>query len=141
MPTEREEIIEIFEPQKIDATSPEARTVIDGDHNKNGPTAADRPEPDCRPLIRLRAGLHTAVAERSEQAILEAGLPVYVGAAGLVYPAAKEVETVEGVCTTITQLVGISTPMMMQFMDQAARYERFDARRYAWVPAKPPKDI
>ena len=97
--------------------------------------------PDRRPVIRLRAGLHTVVAERSEQAILDAGLPVFVGAAGVVYPAAKEVETVEGIRTTMTQLVNTTTPMMLQFMDQAARYEKFDVRRKAWVPAKPPKEI
>lgn len=76
----------------------------------------ERHEPDRRPLIRIEAGAFAALAEKAESAILQAGLPVYVGAAGLVYPAKKEVETAEGVFTSITQLVPITLPVMQLFM-------------------------
>ncbi len=101
----------------------------------------ERHEPDGRPLIQIEAGAFTSLAKRTEEAILQAGLPVYVGAAGLVYPAKREVETAEGVFTTMTQLVPITLPVMLQFMDEAARFEKFDGRSGGWRRTKPPRDI
>lgn len=101
----------------------------------------ERHEPDRRPIIRIEAGSFVALAEKAEEAILHGGLPVYVGAAGLVYPAKKEVETAEGVFTSLTQLTPISVTIMQQFMDQAARFDRFDGRSNKWRRTKPPRDI
>jgi hypothetical protein len=71
----------------------------------------ERHEPDRRPLIRIETGAYTRLAELSDEAILRAGLPVYVGAAGLVYPAIREVETAEGLSATMTQLVPVTVPV------------------------------
>lgn len=101
----------------------------------------ERHVPDSRPVIRLETGLYTQLAERVERIILEQQLPLYVGAAGLVYPAGRDVETAEGVSVTVTQLVPVTTPVMLQFMDQATRFERYDRRSNQWLHVKPPRDI
>ena len=101
----------------------------------------ERHLPDNRRVIRLEAGLYSQLAERVERSILEEHLPLYVGAVGLVYPAGRTVETAEGVSIIVTQLVPVSTPVMQQFMDLAARFERYDRRSHLWLPVKPPRDI
>ncbi|RRI02317.1 hypothetical protein EH240_12690 [Mesorhizobium tamadayense] len=101
----------------------------------------ERHEPDYRPVVRLEAGLYTQLAERIERAIHAKRLPLYVGAVGLVYPAGRNVETAEEVSITVTQLVPVTTPVMLQFMDQATRFERYDRRSSQWLAVKPPRDI
>jgi hypothetical protein len=90
---------------------------------------------ETRPMIRIAIGDYTSVAERAEQAILTAGLPVYIGSGQnrLVYPVVRRAVVIE--------LVPITMPMMRMFMDQAARFEKIDWRQGGLRHVAPPRNI
>ena len=92
------------------------------------------------PAIRCGATM-TPVAEAGERAIAGAGLPVYRRDTLLVRPVVLKERDAYGRTIQAVGLSPISTIAMRGFLDQAARFEKYDGRAKAWVHCKPPADI
>jgi hypothetical protein len=92
------------------------------------------------PTIRCGATM-TPVAEAGERAIAGARLPVYRRDTLLVRPVVLKERDAYGRTVHTVGLSPISTIAMRGFLDQAARFEKYDSRAKAWVHCKPPADI
>ncbi|WP_027230385.1 bifunctional DNA primase/polymerase [Phyllobacterium sp. UNC302MFCol5.2] len=88
-----------------------------------------------RPTIRLGANI-AKTAEATEAALVAAGLEIYSRDTLLVRPyIADNGKTRSG------RFLPISTAYLRMAMDEAADFERFDARTKDFVPAKPPAEV
>jgi hypothetical protein len=92
------------------------------------------------PTIRCGPTM-TPIAEAGEQAIAGAELPVYRRDTLLVRPVALKERDAYGRIIHAVGLTPISTIAMRGFLDQAARFEKYDSRARTWVQCKPPADI
>jgi hypothetical protein len=93
------------------------------------------------PTIRMVAGqLPRAVAE-TEQALLSAGAPVFFRAGTLVRPCIEKARASDGRTTTVATLHPFVVPLLLEWMADAAVFERFDGRRKGWTVIDPPREL
>ena len=90
--------------------------------------------------IRCGADL-TTVAEAAERAVVEADLPIYRRDTMLVRPIVLNEHDAYGHMTRTVGLSPLNVIMMRSYLEQAARFERYDGRAKSWVHCKPPNDI
>ena len=91
-------------------------------------------------MIHCSADL-TAVAEAAERAIAGAGLPLFRRDTMLVRPVVLDARDAGDRQIKTVGLAPINAIMMRSFMEQAARFEKFDSRRKSWTHCKPPADV
>jgi hypothetical protein len=91
-------------------------------------------------VIRLGADL-TAAAEAAEAAMLGAGLPLFRHGNTLVRPVILDARGVNDQPIKTIGLEQIPPILMRSYMEQAARFEKYDGRTKKWKTAKPPEDI
>jgi putative DNA primase/helicase len=96
---------------------------------------------DKRPEIIVEAGNINHLAVQTVTALLKAKLPLYEGGTGLVMPAGRDVDTAEGNKVRVTALIPVSLPIMLRFMDFAAHYLHWNARKKRNVTCDPPENI
>ena len=92
------------------------------------------------PVIHCGVDL-TTVAEKGEGAMVGAGLPVFRRDTMLVRPVVLNERDAYGRKINTVGLAAVNVIMMRSFLEQAARFERYDARGKSWVHCKPPTDI
>ena len=92
------------------------------------------------PTIRCGPAI-TPVAEAGERAIAAAGLPLFRRDTLLVRPVVLKERDAYGRTVDVVGLSPISTIAMRGFLDQAARFEKYDSRAKGWVHCKPPADV
>jgi hypothetical protein len=92
------------------------------------------------PVIRLDAEL-TSAAEAAERAIIGAGLPLFRRDTTLVHPLHLEARGADDKPVQTVGLAPVTVVQMRSYMEQAARFERYDARTKAWSRTKPPTDV
>ena len=83
----------------------------------------------------------TATAEAAERALAGSGLPLFRRDTQLVRPVTLEARGANDQPIQTVGLAQISTVMMRSFMEQCARFEKFDARQKVWIRCKPPEDV
>lgn len=96
---------------------------------------------DSRPVIHLAAGRLPYLATEGEAAIIKAGPPIYRRGATLVRPVIEEVDAAHGRRTRVAQLARVEAPYLRDALCRAAKWEKFNARRKAWVEADAPHDV
>jgi Bifunctional DNA primase/polymerase, N-terminal len=92
------------------------------------------------PVVRTGVDL-TAMAAASEQAIVAAGLPVYRRDALVVRPLVLDARGLDDKPIKTVGLSPVPVVMMQSLMEQAARFERYDARSDIWKPCQPPARV
>jgi hypothetical protein len=93
------------------------------------------------PTIRLQDGqLPRAVAE-TEQAMQAAGIEVYARAGALVYPVGEIMLTADGDRTVLAKFGRFTTDSFIEPVAEAAVFQRWSARRHAWVDIDPPLQL
>lgn len=105
------------------------------------PSGASDSRRSPKPVIRLTDNAFSQTAIEIENAIVAAHLPVYAYASHLVYPAETEVDGPDGSHVRMVRLVPFTVPLLRQFMDKAALFEKFDGRTKKWKLTRPPADI
>jgi hypothetical protein len=91
-------------------------------------------------VIQLGADL-TATAEAAEHAMVGAGLPLFRRGNVLVRPVILDARGVNDRPIKTVGLAPIPIILMRSFMEQAARFEKYDSRAKALKHCKPPEDI
>ena len=93
------------------------------------------------PEIRIIPGELSNIATLAEQALLEAGLPIYQRCGSLVRPIIEEVDAAHGRRTKIAQLEAIDPVYGRDLLGRVANWLRYNARAEDWAPADPPPAI
>ena len=93
------------------------------------------------PIIQVAAGNLSGVADRGEQVLREAGVPLYQRAGKLVRAVTEEVEAAQGRKTRVAQFCMIDVVYMRDLLSRNANWQKFDSRRNRWVAANPPPDV
>ena len=93
-------------------------------------------------LIRLVVGeLHLA-ADAAEQALIEAGLPIFQrGDVGLVQPVSREVPASHGRMTVAAGLIDLNVHSATDHLCAVAEWEKYDGRSEEWVRTNPPSPV
>jgi hypothetical protein len=96
---------------------------------------------DQKPSIQLVAGkLHT-IADAAEQALIDAGLPIYVHGEQLQRPVVDEVEASRGRRTHVARFASVNADTMRDLLSRAVNWLKYNERKKSWTPADPPRDI
>ncbi len=91
--------------------------------------------------IQIVAGeLHTATTA-AEQALIDAGLPLYTRGGTIVRPIVEDVDASHDRKTRTVRLVSVSNDYLLYKMSEVARFERWDARSTKLVSIDPPPKI
>lgn len=106
-----------------------------------GPAPQGVPGRDGREVIRLTADRLAESAAEVEVLLVQAGLPVFHHGGRLVRPVIEAFDAAHGCTTMIGRLRQMDRWDVIRAMAEVLRFERFDARSNAWVPAKPPSDL
>lgn len=91
--------------------------------------------------IRLCGGQLHNEATAGEQAILDAGRPIYQRGKGLVRPAVQIVPAAHGRATHSACLVDVTPHGLIDHLCSVATWERFDARSGKWTAVNPPMAV
>jgi hypothetical protein len=100
------------------------------------PTAADG-----RPVMNVGGGRLSELADRSEELLIEAGVPFYERSNRLARPIVKTVDTFHGNKTSVAQLARVEAVYTRDMLGRIAEWYRFDMRSKAWVRIDPPPDV
>jgi putative DNA primase/helicase len=110
-----------------------------------GPDPEPEPEPlpqadpdDPRPIIRCAAGKVDILADLAEQALLDANKDVFTRASRLLRPGYSEVEAADGGTTKAVGLYPIEGAALIEELNRAALWVRFDKRSKEWLCIDPP---
>ncbi len=98
-----------------------------------GVEAGQEPMPLGWPTIRIKAGRLPKVVDHAEQALVNAGLPLYQRGSMIVRPSLTRVLIADGNKTPAQRLVHVKPHHIAEAMTASARWERFDSRRGEWV--------
>jgi len=124
------------EPGPDDAAMPgEAR-----DGEDSAPAFRD-PATIKGPLIRVCGGNLHIVATEGEDALLQAGRPLYQRGADLVRPTMQIVAASRGRSTHSAALVEVGAAGLTDALCQVANWEAFDKRSKAWMEINPPGTV
>lgn len=96
---------------------------------------------DARPLVRLKAGELHNLATQAENLLIDAGAPFYSRGAALVRPVVDEVDAAKGRRTKVARLAPLTAETIIDWLSRVARWERFNVKAKAWLPADPPRSI
>ena len=98
-------------------------------------------EADRRPTIQVEAGEVASVTSQAETALIGHGSPIYQRGPMLVRPLLDIVEASGGRTTKVARLHQMSVPGLVDYMSQAAKFDRFDMRQNKRVLIDPPTKI
>jgi hypothetical protein len=101
-------------------------------------TAAAAPAQVVIPTIRLIAGQLPRIVTEAEGALLAAGLPIFARAGVLVHPITEVVPAADGHQTRIARLRAFCADSLLEWVAEAALFQRFDLKRKRWVDTDPP---
>lgn len=93
------------------------------------------------PSIQIIEGQLDRLASRGEQAMIEAGLPVFQRGRELVRPVQQEVPASKGRMTISAGMSKITTPGMIDLLCQSAHWVRYDGRKKKEVATDPTERI
>jgi hypothetical protein len=103
--------------------------------------AAAATPPHVIPTIRLVPGqLPRAVAE-AEHALLATGLPIFTRAGTLVHPVTQVIPAADGHQTRVARLRSFCADSLLEWVADAALFQRFDLKRRRWIDTNPPHQV
>jgi hypothetical protein len=95
----------------------------------------------ARPIIKVEGGNLSHEADEAEQALIDAGLPIFVRAGLLVSPACEEAPAAKDRKTTIARLRKLSVDGIIDRLSRYADFQRYDARTRKLVSIDPPERV
>jgi hypothetical protein len=93
------------------------------------------------PIIEVEGGELSREADKAEQALIEAGFPIFVRAGALVSPVFDEVPASRGRTTTVARLRKLGVDSISDYLSRSADFRRFDERSKKWVRIDPPERV
>jgi putative DNA primase/helicase len=93
------------------------------------------------PVIKVEGGELSREADEAEQALIEAGFPIFVRAGALVSPISEEVPAAKNRKTIIVRLRRLSVDAIIDSLSQCADFQRFGERSKKWVSIDPPERV
>jgi hypothetical protein len=93
-----------------------------------------------RPIVEVTCEL-SAVATRGEEALREAGIPLYQRGGTLVRPIIEEVDASHGRRTKVARFVRITETYLRDKLSAVAKWEKYSAREKKAVQISPPYDV
>ena len=95
----------------------------------------------ARPIIRVAGGDLSREADEAEQALIGAGLPVFVRASALVSPVFEEVPAAKDRTTIVARLRRPAVDGIIDWLSRYADFQRYDARAKKWLSIDPPERV
>jgi putative DNA primase/helicase len=92
-------------------------------------------------VITVRAGEMPRMATEGENALIEAGSPIYSRGGALVRPIVEEVEAAKGRKTKVARLVPVSSTTLCDHLARVAHWVRFNARKKTDVTTDVPSEV
>ena len=99
------------------------------------------PRGQARPIIRVAGGDLSREADEAEQALIGAGLPIFVRAGVLVSPVCEEAPAAKNRNTIVTRLRKLTVDGIIDCLSRHADFQRYDARAKKWVSIDPPERV
>jgi len=93
------------------------------------------------PTIKLVAGQLPRVVSATEHAMISAGLEIYTRGGTLVYPTFENRLAANGRKTTAARLSAFNADSFVEPVAEAAIYQRWSARKKAWIDVDPPNQL
>jgi putative DNA primase/helicase len=103
-----------------------------------GAGASPQAAPYVLRTIQIVGGQMARAVAEAEQAMIAAGITAFSRAGALVYPHAEIVGAAGGRPTRAVQLSAFDKLSLIEPLTEAAIFQRYDARRRAWVDVDPP---
>jgi hypothetical protein len=94
-----------------------------------------------RPTIQIKGGVLHHLATHGEQAMIQAGMPIFQRGRELVRPVHQEVPASKGRITISAGLTRVTPPGMVDLLCQSANWVRWDGRKKELVPTDPTEKI
>jgi hypothetical protein len=107
----------------------------------SAPAAAPAATQVVIPTIRLVAGQLPRTIAEAERALLASGLPIFARAGILVHPVTETVAAADGHQTRIARLRAFSADSLLEWVADAALFQRFDLKRKQWTDTDPPQRV
>lgn len=104
------------------------------------PDPATQADADTRPVITIKAGEHSAVADRAEKTLLTAGVPFFQRSNSLVRPIIETVDAAHGRKTKVAQLVRIDATYLRDMLGRVASWRKFNWKKQE-MQIDPPVEI
>jgi len=95
----------------------------------------------ARPMIRVAGGDLAREADEAEQALVGAGLPIFVRAGALVSPVCEEAPAAKDRKTTIARLRKLTVDGIIDRLSRYADFQRYDARAKKLLSIDPPERV
>ena len=97
------------------------------------------PESDL-PIIEIKDGQLSALADKAEEMLIDAGVPIYQRGGTLVRPIIETVDASRGRKTKIAQLRELDMVYLRDLMNRNAVFIKYDARSLRMVVTNPPTE-
>jgi hypothetical protein len=91
--------------------------------------------------IRIIPGQLPRVASEAEQALIAAGVPILHRGGRLMHPVVETVPAADGRKTIVAKLRELGIDSMLDRMAEIAIFQRFNAKRGAWIDVDPPRQV
>ena len=95
----------------------------------------------ARPLVKVAGGDLSREADEAEQALVGAGLPIFVRAGALVSPVCEEAPAAKDRKTIITRLRKLTVDGIFDRLSRYADFQRYDARAKKLLSIDPPERV
>ena len=96
---------------------------------------------EVRSLVRVAGGDLSREADEAEQALIGAGLPIFVRAGALVSPVCEEAPAAKDRKTTIARLRKLTVDGIIDRLSRCADFQRYDARAKKLLSIDPPERV
>jgi hypothetical protein len=110
-------------------------------NGSGGQTASPGVAPHTKATIRVVAGELPRIVSEAEQVLLTKGATIFVRAGRLVRPIVEEITAADGRKTVVARLRQLAPATALNWMADAATFERFDARSKRWTTIDPPRAV
>jgi hypothetical protein len=95
----------------------------------------------ARPSIKVVGGDLAREADEAEQALIGAGLPIFIRAGALVTPVLEEAPAAKDRTTIVARLRKLTVDGIIDWLSRYADFQRFDARAKKWVSIDPAERV
>ncbi len=94
-----------------------------------------------RPVIMVEQGEIASTASKAEDALRSAGVPIYQRGGELVFPVQSRSRTAGGKVTITASFKEVTVPMLVDWLNRCADFQRYDGRSKKIVSVNPPRDV
>jgi hypothetical protein len=111
-----------------------------GTGTASGPSGSST-APHVLPTIRITPGQLSRAVVEAERALVASGSPIFSRAGTLVLPVSEIVSAADGRKTRIARLRSFCVDSLMEWVADAALFQRYDRKRKLWTDIDPPHQV